>query len=92
MEATMTSDDYWFAMRLPDDFAARPGNAFSRLWKVVTENWSDYEGLELTRLMELLFPVLEPLTETDAVISDELRGRCVDLVDRWLIETQSTLV
>ena len=88
----MTSDDYWFAMRLPDDFAARPGNAFSRLWKVVTENWWECEGLELTRLMELLLPVLEPLTETEAVISDELRDKCVHLVDRWLIERQSAHV
>ena len=85
----MTTEDHWYARRLPDDFAGRSGDAFSRLSRIVTENWWDYDGTDLARLMELLLPALQPLMDADTEVSDELRDQCVDLVDQWLAERQS---
>jgi len=82
----MTTEDSWYARRVPDDFVTRSGDVFSRLSKIVTENWWQYSGADLSRLMELLLPVLEPLVGPHAEVSDELREQCVDLVDQWLAE------
>lgn len=87
MQTTMKAEDHWYARRLPDDFLARSGDTVSRLSKIVTENWWGHDGAELTLLVRLLLPVLEPLKGGDTGISDELREQCVELVDQWLAAT-----
>jgi hypothetical protein len=82
----MTTEDEWYARRLPDDFVARSGDALLRLSKIVKENWWGYNGVDLARLMELLLPVLQPLTGADGEVSDDVRDRCVGLVGEWLAE------
>ncbi|UCG87631.1 MAG: hypothetical protein JSW71_03525 [Gemmatimonadota bacterium] len=65
MAYVLSMEDRWYAKRLPDDFVAGSGDAFSRIMKIVNENWWGYEGIALTRLVEALLPVLEPLENGD---------------------------
>jgi hypothetical protein len=85
---TMAIEDRWYAKRLPDDFVARPGDALTRISRIVRENWWQHECEALNQLIELLLPILEPLRNNDGEISDELRGQCVDVVCRWFAERQ----
>jgi len=77
-------EDTWYAKRLPDDFVERSGDAFSRITEIVNENWWQHEGVALTRLVEALLPVLEPLENGAERVLDKYRGKCVDVVERWL--------
>ena len=85
MADTMTSEDRWYAKRLPDDFVARSGDTFSRISQIVTENWWEHDGLALTQLIKALTPVLEPLAEKAEAL-DEHRDQCVEVVERWFAE------
>ncbi len=82
----MKAEDRWFAKRLPDDFVARSGDTFSRISQIVRENWWEHDGIALTRLIEALTPVLEPLAETTAEVLDEHRDRCIEVVEQWFAE------
>jgi hypothetical protein len=82
-------DDRWCARRLPDDFIARTGDSLSRTSSIVKENWWEYDDVELTRLTELLLPILQPLTAPEGEVLDELRARCVEVVELWLAEMSS---
>lgn len=78
----MTDDDRWYARRLPDDYIARGGDAFSRVSAIVAENWWQHQGRALTELVELLLPILEPLQSPDDV-ADDVRSRCEEVVSSW---------
>jgi hypothetical protein len=86
MAEAMTSEDRWYANRLPDDFVATPGDALSRLSKIVQENWWQHGANALAQLIEPLLPILEPLTRTDGEVTDGQREQCQVVVERWLAE------
>ncbi len=79
----MTDDDRWLARRLPDDFVNRGGDSYSRVSKIVTENWWEYRGRALTELIELLLPVLDRIRSRDAV-TEAVRSECESAVAAWL--------
>ncbi len=87
----MTKEDHWYARRLPDDFVARSGDAMLRLSTIVVENWWGYDDADLTQLVRLLLPLLQPLADSEVTVSDELRDKCVALVDGWLRRTECAL-
>ncbi|UCG88217.1 MAG: hypothetical protein JSW71_06640 [Gemmatimonadota bacterium] len=84
MGYVISVEDTWYAKRLPDDFIGRSGDAFSRITQIVNENWWQHEGVALTRLVEALLPVLEPLENGGERVLDKYRGKCVDVVEKWL--------
>ena len=84
MEYAPTVENRWYAKRLPDDFVARSGDAFSRITQIVNENWWEYDGVSLTHLVEALLPVLEPLETGSEKVLDEYRRKCVEVVEEWL--------
>lgn len=81
--AVMTDDDRWLARRLPDDFVNRGGDSYSRVSKIVAENWWEYSGRALTELIEMLLPILEPIRSQGGV-TDALRSECESTVAAWL--------
>ncbi|UCG84882.1 MAG: hypothetical protein JSW71_13120 [Gemmatimonadota bacterium] len=86
MEHAMTSEDRWYANRIPDDFVASSGDAISRISKIVTENWWHHGANALSQLVEPLLPILEPLASTDGEVSDHHRNQCQAVVERWLAQ------
>jgi len=79
----MTDDDRWYARRLPVDFAARIGDSYTRVTRIVTENWWQHESRALTELIELLLPILERV-KSNKDITEELRSECERTVATWM--------
>jgi hypothetical protein len=88
----MATYDRWCARRLPDDYIARTGGPLSRISKIVTENWWECDRVDLARLAGLLLPILQPLTGADGKVTDELRDRCVEVVDQWLASCERRVI
>jgi len=84
MENVLTSEDRWYANRIPDDFVAASGDAISRISRIVTENWWQHGADSLAQLVEPLLPILEPLANTGVEVSDRHREQCRSIVERWL--------
>ena len=86
MEHVMTSEDQWYASRLPDDFVAASGDVVSRVARIVTENWWQHGADSLAQLVEPLLPILEPLAGDQCEITERDRQRCRSVVERWLAD------
>ena len=85
----MTFEDQWHARHIPDGFVRRSGNPVSRISKIVTENWWSHDARDLARLVDLLLPVLEPISEPGAAaVTEDVLEKCVAVVDHWLIEVK----
>ncbi len=84
MEELMTSEDHWYAHRIPDDFVAASGDSISRISRIVTENWWQHGADALAQLVEPLADILEPLASEDAVITNKQREQCTTAVQQWL--------
>ena len=84
----MTSEDHWYAYRIPDDFVAASGDSISRISRIVTENWWQHGADSLAQLVEPLISILEPLKKQDAEITNEQREQCALAVERWLTNGQ----
>lgn len=80
----MTSEDQWYAQRIPDDFVAGSGDSLSRISRIVTENWWKHGADSLARLVEPLLLILEPLADENGEISDQHRRQCQSVVEEWL--------
>ena len=91
MEELMTSEDHWYAHRIPDDFVAASGDSISRISRIVTENWWQHGADSLAQLVEPLVGILEPLTSEDAEITNEQREQCTTAVQQWLTSQRDDL-
>jgi hypothetical protein len=91
MENVMTSEDQWYADRIPDDFVAASGDTISRISRIVTENWWQHGADSLAQLVEPLLPILEPLASTGGEVSESHREQCRSIVERWLSDRHSQI-
>ena len=77
--------DLELARQLPDDFVvAGHGSAAYRLIEIVRENWAKHEIKARLELVDALLPVLEPLLEVGARVTEEKRLLCKVIVAKWM--------
>ena len=70
--AQISDRDLELARQLPDDFVeAGGGDAAYRLIELVGENWVRSEIMARAELVEALLPILEPLHEAGARVTDQ---------------------
>ena len=55
-----------------------------RLIELMGENWVRCEIKARAELVEALLPILEPLLEAGAMVTDQERGVCMAIVARWM--------
>ena len=72
--------DLDLARQLPDYFVAGSGSAALRLIEIVRENWARYEIKARAELVDTLLPILEPLLEAGARVTEEKRLLCKVIV------------
>ncbi len=83
--AQISDHDLELARQLPDDFVtAGGGDAAYRIIELVGEHWVRFAITARVELIAALRPILEPLLESGAKVSDRERGVCEAIVAKWL--------
>ncbi|UCG89137.1 MAG: hypothetical protein JSW71_11605 [Gemmatimonadota bacterium] len=73
------------ARQLPDRFVKFPiGEAKTRITELVSQYWMSYDAWARAQLVEALLPLLKPLLESGAVVSDQERDLCEGIVASWV--------
>jgi hypothetical protein len=77
--------DLQLARRLPDDIIqAGGGSVAHRLVELVGQHWGQHEMRARAELVEALLPIVEPLLEAGARVTNRERGVCEAIVLKWL--------
>jgi len=80
-----TDRELELAHRLPDDFVeGGGGSAVQSLIELVGENWDRFAIGTRAELVEALLPILDPLLESGAEVTDRERGVCEAIVAKWM--------
>jgi hypothetical protein len=74
--------DRELARHLPAAFLASEGDAAQRLCKVIRANWANLPRPFRARLAEDLRPLCERLLQSQGQVTDEVRGKCEQIVAR----------
>ena len=83
--AQVSDRDLQLARQRPDDFVeAGGGSAAHGLIELVGENWVRYQMKARAELVEALLPILEPLLESGAKVTDREQGVCAAIVAKWM--------
>ena len=83
----VSNHDRECARLLPDDFVRMqrvPISAVNVIRSLIVLCWMSYPAQAKRELAEILEPILEPLTEKDATVTDELRQQCEEAVVQWI--------
>jgi hypothetical protein len=72
------------ARQLPDEIGRLDAVPSYRVTHVVARHWPQHAEEDRRRLVASLRPLLEPLAEPKAVITDDLRDQCETIVLTWL--------
>ena len=73
------------ARHLPEQFVRMDALPRYRIIKLVARNWLHCPEVQRNELVRLLTPVLEPLLEKDAEVTDAVRKQCEEIVVSWLL-------
>ena len=80
----VTQQDRDIARRLADEFLKLSGTPINRLTELVSRYWRRFDAPARVQLAQVLLLVLRPLLEPGAVVSDQKRQTCEDIVVSWL--------
>jgi hypothetical protein len=72
------------ARDLPDAFARLKGEPRARVETLVDRFWGAFDHHARVELAQALLAVLDPLRKPNAPVSQDLRDRCQETVQRWL--------
>ena len=85
--AEVSDQDRECARRLPDEFVQMldlPLFGASVISGLIDKRWISYPAKAKQEFAAILEPILEPLTEKDATVTDELRQQCEVALAQWI--------
>ena len=83
--AVVSDRDHEVARQLPDLFVKSPiAGTETRVIELVSQYWMSYDAGARVELVEALLPLLKPLLEPGAVVSDQERDACEYVVAIWV--------
>jgi len=82
--AEVTDRDRHYARRLPDEFIGMSGIPIDRLTLLVGRHWASHTAPARAELAHALVLVLQPLLDPAAVVTEQKRQTCEDIVASWL--------
>jgi hypothetical protein len=83
-DGRQAADDGDVARRMPDDFIALDAVPSYRVMQIVRRHWPQHTEADRQRLVSVLRPLLEPLAEPGATITEDIRALCEAAVRTWL--------
>ena len=86
--APVTARDPETTRQLPDDFVKLVGTPVDRVTELVSRYWMSYPPPARAELAQLLLTLFDPLLQSGAQVTDELRHECEGAVTRWIASRQ----
>ena len=75
------------ARGIPDEFVRLDAIPTYRIMQLVGNHWPQCDEADRQRLVASLRPLLEPLADGGAAVTDDIRTACEDTVRAWLTTT-----